>query len=84
MLIHTTANAQGVVFQRGKDFAVSIVFCLPKDRLHKIDVDGACKPTLDAIANGLGLNDVYARPVLLDKKIGVDYGVEIVVEQENG
>ena len=84
MMIRTTANAQRLVFARRKDFAVSIMFCLPRDRMHKIEVDGAAKPTLDAIAEGLDLNDAWCRPLHLDKKAASDYGVEIMVEQESG
>ena len=47
--------------------ALSIVFCASTAR--RFDLDGAlsaCKPMLDGIAQGLGIDDSRFRPILID------------------
>ena len=71
------ANNQPEGFWKGRQLYVSLTF-IDKSVLMA-DVDGRAKLALDAVAQGLGLDDRYVFPLLLDKRAGDEPGVEVFV-----
>ena len=70
------ANDQPEGFWKGKRLYVTLIF-FDKSTLT-YDVDGRVKLALDAVADGLGFDDRYVYPLLLDKRVGTP-GVSVLV-----
>jgi Holliday junction resolvase RusA-like endonuclease len=75
------AAADGRTFARRREFSVEIIFDVPGRMLHRVDIDGAIKPTLDAVCKGLDLNDAWASNLTVQKRRGEDWGVIVSVTQ---
>ena len=71
------ADCQPEGFWKGKQLFVSLTFCYKSTLIY--DVDGRVKLTLDAVADGLGFDDRYVFPLLLNKGLFPVHGVSVFV-----
>ena len=76
-LLVQVADRQPEGFWRGKQLYVSLIFF--DESVLMADVDGRAKLALDSVAAGLGFDDRYVFPLLLDKKKGIAPGVSVFV-----
>lgn len=76
-MVVQAANDKAEGFWKGKQLYVSLTF-FDKSVLT-YDVDGRSKLALDAVAAGLGFNDRYVFPLLLDKRPSNVQGVLVFV-----
>lgn len=76
-LVVQAANRQPEGFWSGKQLYVSLTF-FDKSTLT-YDVDGRSKLALDAVSAGMGFDDKYVFPLLLDKKASTIRGVSVFV-----
>ena len=71
------ANRQPEGFWKGRQLYVSLTFFGHSTLTY--DIDGRVKLALDAVAAGLGFDDRYVFPLLLNKQKGVVPGVSVMV-----
>ena len=71
------ADNQPEGFWKGKQLFVSLTFFYKSTLIH--DIDGLVKLALDSVADGLGFDDRYVFPLLLNKKPSTVYGISVFV-----
>lgn len=74
------ANQDGPRFEVGVDVPVRITFIQPDRRYRDRDnLLAALKPSLDGVADALGINDAQFEPITLSRAFSAKSGVGLVI-----